>query len=421
MTKKQNIVNLGCRLNSFESSVIEKILDKNNIKNKVIINTCAVTNQAVKKSIGAVKKAKKLNPNCQIYVTGCASDIDRKSFSKLKIVDKFIPNVRKTDESLYTSNDFEKLLKNTKEKSFNFPILKEKNLNRTRALLQIQQGCNHRCTFCIIPFGRGNSISLPIKGILENVNKLLSWGYKEIIFTGVDITSYGNDLPGKPKLGSIIRRILDMQPNLKRIRFSSIDPAEIDEELFNLFSYEKRVLPHIHLSVQAGNDLILKRMKRRHTRKNLISLCNKLRKNRPEITIGADLIVGFPTESKENFLDTLDCIKKCSFSNIHIFPFSPKENTPASRMPQISNFEKSRRVKIVHTLSNRIQRKIMLQSLGIEKRILFESEKISYTDDYLKISVNNLTQKKITYLNGKILTVVPFSIKNKILQSKLKS
>ena len=286
-------------------------------------------------------------------------------------------------------------------------------------MLQIQQGCNHRCTFCIIPYGRGNSQSLPIQGILENVNKLLSWGYKEIVFTGVDITSYGNDLPGKPSLGDTIRRVLDIQPKLKRIRFSSIDPAEIDEELFNLFSFEKRVLPHIHLSVQAGDNLILKRMKRRHSREKLISLCKSLRKNRPELTFGADLIVGFPTENNKNFMNTFECVKECLFSNTHIFPFSPKKDTPAAKMPQVSDLEKINRVKEMRKLSMKIQEKILLNSLGKEKSILFENEKVSYSDEYLKVSVKNLTSQQKKNMRGKIIKILPFKIENQILQSKL--
>ena len=419
MKKKQNVINIGCRLNSFESSIIKRILDSNTIKNKVVVNTCAVTNQAVKRSISAIKKAKKINPDCKIYVTGCASEIDKDYFSNIKEIDKIIPNRIKTDEEIYALDDIEEILEDTQKKMFSFPILKERFHSRTRALLQIQQGCNHRCTFCIIPYGRGNSQSLPIQGIIENVNKLLSWGYKEIVFTGVDITSYGNDLPGKPSLGNTIRRVLDIQPKLKRIRFSSIDPAEIDDELFNLFSFEKRVLPHIHLSVQAGDNLILKRMKRRHSRENLISLCNSLRKNRPELTFGADLIVGFPTEDNKNFMNTFECVKECLFSNMHIFPFSPKKNTPASKMPQVSNLEKIKRVKEMQKLSIKIKNKILLKSLGKEKNILFENEKVSYSDEYLKVSVKNLTNKQIKNLRGKIIKVLPFEIENQILQSKL--
>ena len=419
MKKKQNVINIGCRLNSFESSIIKRILDSNKIKNKVVVNTCAVTSQAVKRSISAIKKAKKINPDCKIYVTGCASDIDKDYFSKIKEIDRIIPNKIKTDEEVYTLNNIEEILEITKKKMFSFPILKERFHNRTRALLQIQQGCNHRCTFCIIPYGRGNSQSLPIQGIIENVNKLLSWGYKEIVFTGVDITSYGNDLPGKPSLGDTIKRVLDIQPKLKRIRFSSIDPAEIDDELFNLFSFEKRVLPHIHLSVQAGDNLILKRMKRRHSREKLISLCKSLRKNRPELTFGADLIVGFPTENNKNFMNTFECVKECLFSNTHIFPFSPKKDTPAAKMPQVSDLEKINRVKEMRKLSMKIQEKILLNSLGKEKSILFENEKVSYSDEYLKVSVKNLTSQQKKNMRGKIIKILPFKIENQILQSKL--
>ena len=366
----------------------------------------------MKKSISAIKKAKKLNPKSQIYVTGCASQVHRNIFSKLKIIDKIIPNANKTDERLYKNYSINDLVEITQKKNFVFPVLRDKSKNRTRALLQIQQGCDHRCTFCIIPYGRGNAQSLPIKNILENVNKLLNWGYKEVTFTGIDITSYGNDLPGKPKLGNVIRRILDLQPKLQRVRFSSIDPAEIDEELFNLFCFEKKIMPHIHLSAQAGDNLILKRMKRRHTRENLISLCKQVKKLRPEITFGADIIVGFPTENNENFKNTLECIRECNFSNTHIFPFSAKFGTPASKMPQVSSKEKIQRVALARSLSNQIQKKFLEKKLLKPIKILFENEKISYSDDYFKVSVKNLSDKQKSNLKGEIISVSPIEVIN---------
>ena len=379
-----DVINLGCRLNSYESEVIFDILSKKNIKNVTVVNTCAVTNQAVKKSELAIKKAKKENPNNKILVTGCASQIDKKKFESIDYVERVIDNSVKTNQNAY-SKDFDT---QEIEKNFSFSNSLKKFKNRTRALLQIQQGCNHRCTFCIIPFGRGNSVSLPLGEIVSRTKILLNTGYKEIIFTGIDLTSYGNDLPGKPRLGNIIKRLLKLIPELNRIRFSSIDPAEVDDELIKIFCFEKKILPHIHFSVQAGDDLILKRMKRRHDRHALIKLCKKIRTSRPEMTFGADLIVGFPTEDQIQFKNTTECVKECGFTNIHIFPFSPKEGTPASKMPQVSNIDKNKRVSDLRELGAKIKLNKMKQKIGKKINVLFESLKLSYTDDYFKLRIN---------------------------------
>jgi len=309
------VINLGCRLNFFESEVIKNILIQEGLNNKIVINTCAVTNQAVKKSIDEVKKAAKSFPNHKIIVTGCASQIEKKKFSTLKNVSQLIENKNKTHAESYTR----KLTK--KRKDFNFPFFDNFTSSRSRAMLQIQQGCDHRCTFCIIPYGRGDSKSLSFHEIVERTENILQRGYSEIIFTGVDLTSYGHDLPGKPKLGNIIKRLLTVQPKLKRLRLSSIDPAEIDSDLLQLLCYEKRLLPHLHLSLQSGSNLILKRMKRRHNREEAINFCEKIKNIRSEIILGADIIAGFPTETNEMFNQTLDLIEKCNLTILHIFPF----------------------------------------------------------------------------------------------------
>ena len=373
------VINLGCRLNFFESEVIKNILDQENLEKKIVINTCAVTNQAVRKSINEVKKASRKFPNYQIYVTGCASQVNEKVFSDLKNVHKIVDNKRKTLPESYTDQEIKE------EKDFNFPFLKDFSSSRTRAMLQIQQGCDHRCTFCIIPYGRGDSKSLPFDQINKRAERLIESGYSEIVMTGVDLTSYGIDLPGKPKLGNILRRLLNFQPKLRRLRLSSIDPAEIDDDLMDLLLKEKRILPHLHLSLQSGDNLILKRMKRRHNREEVIKLCHDLRLVRSDFTFGADIIVGFPTETNQMFKNTLELIENCEFTNVHIFPYSPKEGTPASKMPQIKEEEKKLRVEILRNKCKDILHQKLNKEIGKSSSILFESHKMSYSDGYFKV------------------------------------
>ena len=373
------VINLGCRLNFFESEVIKNILNQKNLEKKIVINTCAVTNQAVRKSINEVKKASRKFPNYQIYVTGCASQVNEKAFSDLKNVHKIVDNKRKTLPESYTDQEIKE------EKDFNFPFLKDFSSSRTRAMLQIQQGCDHRCTFCIIPYGRGDSKSLPFDQINKRAERLIESGYSEIVMTGVDLTSYGIDLPGKPKLGNILRRLLNFQPKLRRLRLSSIDPAEIDDDLMDLLLKEKRILPHLHLSLQSGDNLILKRMKRRHNREEVIKLCHDLSLVRSDFTFGADIIVGFPTETNQMFKNTLELIETCEFTNVHIFPYSPKDGTPASKMPQIKEDEKKLRVEILRNKCKDILHQKLNKEIGKYSSILFESHKMSYSDGYFKV------------------------------------
>ena len=405
------VINLGCRLNFFESEVIKNILIQEGLNNKIVINTCAVTNQAVKKSIDEVKKAAKSFPNHKIIVTGCASQIEKKKFSTLKNVSQLIENKNKTHAESYTR----KLTK--KRKDFNFPFFDNFTSSRSRAMLQIQQGCDHRCTFCIIPYGRGDSKSLSFHEIVERTENILQRGYSEIIFTGVDLTSYGHDLPGKPKLGNIIKRLLTVQPKLKRLRLSSIDPAEIDSDLLQLLCYEKRLLPHLHLSLQSGDNLILKRMKRRHNRNQVIDLCKKVKSIRPEFTFGADVIVGFPTETENNFLQTLNLIKLCNFSNVHVFPYSSKEGTPASRMPQVCEKIKKERVNILRSESNKILYDQLNKVIGKSTSILFESLKKSYTDEFFKVKL--IEGDEIMSRSGSLLNVKITSRQNDTLIAKI--
>ena len=405
------VINLGCRLNFFESEVIKNILNQENLEKKIVINTCAVTNQAVRKSINEVKKASRKFPNYQIYVTGCASQVNEKVFSDLKNVHKIVDNKRKTLPESYTDQEIKE------EKDFNFPFLKDFSSSRTRAMLQIQQGCDHRCTFCIIPYGRGDSKSLPFDQINKRAERLIESGYSEIVMTGVDLTSYGVDLPGKPKLGNILRRLLNFQPKLRRLRLSSIDPAEIDDDLMDLLLKEKRILPHLHLSLQSGDNLILKRMKRRHNREEVIKLCHDLRLVRSDFTFGADIIVGFPTETNQMFKNTLELIETCEFTNVHIFPYSPKDGTPASKMPQIKEEEKKLRVEILRNKCKDILHQKLNKEIGKSSSILFESHKMSYSDGYFKVKTK---ESKNSIKPGSIANVKIVSRQGDSLIAELK-
>ena len=405
------VINLGCRLNFFESEVIKNILNQENLEKKIVINTCAVTNQAVRKSINEVKKASRKFPNYQIYVTGCASQVNEKVFSDLKNVHKIVDNKRKTLPESYTDQEIKE------EKDFNFPFLKDFSSSRTRAMLQIQQGCDHRCTFCIIPYGRGDSKSLPFDQINKRAERLIESGYSEIVMTGVDLTSYGIDLPGKPKLGNILRRLLNFQPKLRRLRLSSIDPAEIDEDLMDLLLKEKRILPHLHLSLQSGDNLILKRMKRRHNREEVIKLCHDLSLVRSDFTFGADIIVGFPTETNQMFKNTLELIETCEFTNVHIFPYSPKDGTPASKMPQIKEEEKKLRVEILRNKCKDILHQKLNKEIGKSSSILFESHKMSYSDGYFKVKTK---ESKNSIKPGSIANVKIVSRQGDSLIAELK-
>ena len=405
------VINLGCRLNFFESEVIKNILNQENLEKKIVINTCAVTNQAVRKSINEVKKASRKFPNYQIYVTGCASQVNEKVFSDLKNVHKIVDNKRKTLPESYNDQEIKE------DKDFNFPFLKDFSSSRTRAMLQIQQGCDHRCTFCIIPYGRGDSKSLPFDQINKRAERLIESGYSEIVMTGVDLTSYGIDLPGKPKLGNILRRLLNFQPKLRRLRLSSIDPAEIDDDLMDLLLKEKRILPHLHLSLQSGDNLILKRMKRRHNREEVIKLCHDLRLVRSDFTFGADIIVGFPTETNQMFKNTLELIETCEFTNVHIFPYSPKDGTPASKMPQIKEEEKKLRVEILRNKCKDILHQKLNKEIGKSSSILFESHKMSYSDGYFKVKTK---ESKNSIKPGSIANVKIVSRQGDSLIAELK-
>lgn len=328
------IVTLGCRLNAYESEAMRACARDAELHNAVIINTCAVTGEAVRQARQSIRRARRERPDADIIVTGCAAQIDPQSFAAMPEVDRVIGNAEKERTDAFRSEERVQVgdIMSVREIASH---LVDGFAERKRAYVQVQNGCDHRCTFCVIPYGRGNSRSAPAGDVVEQVRRLVDNGVPEVVLTGVDLTSWGDDLPGAPALGNLVARILKHAPDLRMLRLSSIDAIEMDDQLFQLVTQNKRVAPYLHLSLQHGDDLILKRMKRRHSRAEAIELCQRLKGARPEIALGADLISGFPTETEEHFVNTLALIEECGLAYVHVFPFSARSGTPAARMPQV--------------------------------------------------------------------------------------
>jgi len=329
------IVTFGCRLNAYESEAIRARANEAGLNNAIIFNTCAVTGEAVRQSRQAIRKARRENPHSKIIVTGCAAQTEPDSYAQMDEVDLVLGNIEKLDKKSYFINERVRVndIMSVRETASQMVDSFE---GRARAFLQVQNGCDHRCTFCIIPYARGNSRSVGVGEIIAEARRLTEAGFPEIVLTGVDLTSYGHDLPGTPSLGALIRKILKLVPELKRLRLSSIDSIEADEELLRAIAEEERLMPHFHLSAQSGDDMILKRMKRRHARKDTIEFCDAVRRLRPDVAFGADLIAGFPTETDAMFENSRALIDDAGLTYLHIFPFSPRKGTPAARMPQVS-------------------------------------------------------------------------------------
>ena len=407
------VITFGCRLNIYESEIIKKNIESSGLSNLCVINTCTVTKEAEKQAKQAIRKIKRNSPDTKIIVTGCAAQNNPTIFTNMKEVDKVIGN----EEKLYSKNyllDGERILVNDimsiKE---NAPQLITNFEGRTRGFIQVQNGCNHRCTFCIIPFARGNSRSVPIGSIVEQTKILVENGYKEIVLTGVDVTDYGLDLPGSPKLAQMINRLLNLVPDLKRLRLSSIDVAEIDEELFELMAYNKKLMPHFHISLQAGDNMILKRMKRRHNREQVIDFCNKLRSIRQGVSFGADIIAGFPTESDEMFLNTKNLISDAGLQYLHVFPYSERENTPASRMPQLDLHIRKERARILREEGQKQLEIFYKKFLGRTFEVLVEKNNIGRLENFIQVKLD----KEI--LHGEFVTVRLDSISDGYMQGRL--
>ena len=338
MANDVKMISLGCRLNAYESEVMAGHARDAGLSDAVIINTCAVTNEAVKRGRQTIRKAVRENQNAKIIVTGCAAQIEPKAYADMDGVNHVLGNAEKMEAKSFALkqkvnvSDIMKARTADKSRSRN---LAGGMIERSRAIVQVQNGCDHRCTFCIIPFGRGNSRSVPTAEVVRRIADLTAQGFNEVVLTGVDISSWGDDLPGKPLLGNLVARILKSVPALPRLRLSSIDSAEVDDELFGLFATEERLAPYLHLSLQHGDNMILKRMKRRHSREDAISLCKRLRKVRPDISFGADIIAGFPTETDAMFENSVRLVEQCGLAWLHVFPYSARQGTPAAKMPQV--------------------------------------------------------------------------------------
>lgn len=327
---------MGCRLNLAESNALaEQLADAGDL---IVVNSCAVTNEAVRQTRQAIRQASKRRPDARIVVTGCAAQVDPESFAAMPEVTTVLGNAEKQRPDLFLEafRNSEILVSDIMALKETTPHLVHAFSGKTRAFVEVQNGCDHRCTFCIIPYGRGDSRSVPAGSVIEHIKMLIERGFNEVVLTGVDVTSYGHDLPGRPNLGQLVERIMKYVPTLPRLRLSSIDGVEIDDRLFDLITKEPRVMPHVHLSLQAGDNMILKRMKRRHSRELAIELVQRMQSIRPDIAIGADIIAGFPTESDAMFANSIDLVRQCRIIHGHIFPYSPKNGTPAALMPQVA-------------------------------------------------------------------------------------
>ncbi len=378
------IITLGCRLNAFESEAMRSLAADTALTNAVIVNTCAVTGEAVRQARQTIRRARRERPGAKIIVTGCAAQIDPQSFASMGEVDRVIGNAEKMRGDAFCSEERVDVGDIMSVREIAHHLL-EGFSERTRAYVQVQNGCDHRCTFCVIPYGRGNSRSAPAGDVVDQVRRLVDNGAPEIVLTGVDLTSWGGDLPGQPRLGNLVARILKHAPDLKWLRLSSIDAIEMDEQLFELVTQHERVAPYLHLSLQHGDDLILKRMKRRHSRAQCIELCQRLKRARPQIALGADLIAGFPTEGASHFASTLSLIEACALSFVHAFPFSPRLATPAARMPQLDRrVVKERAARIREAGGQALQRHLNTW-LGRQAEALVERDGFARLPDFTAV------------------------------------
>ena len=415
---KNKIVNLGCRLNIYEGEIIKNHLKNENLDNITIINSCAVTAEAEKKVLYEIRKAKKTNPSNKIIVTGCAAQIKPNKYNEIDIVDKVIGNAEKlqaqTWKNLYLLKDIN--VGNILEENSTVPSSIEKFEGKSRAYIEIQQGCDHRCTFCVIPYGRGNNRSVPAGEIVTKIKKFVKNGYNEVVLTGVDITDYGKDLPAKPTFSNLIKRILKLVPELKQLRLSSIDCAEIDNDFWDVIK-NKRIMPHFHISLQAGNNMILKRMKRRHSREMAIKFCKKVQSIREDATFGADIIAGFPTETETMFQDSIKLVDECNLTHLHIFPYSPRENTPASRMPQVQkNIIKDRARRLREKGMEKLKQHLK-KNIGKKEQILIESRKENFSlgkdQHFLKVKLEE------EFKEGNIISCIYTGVENDTLLARI--
>jgi len=380
------VITFGCRLNAFESEVMRGLAAGAGLDDAVIVNTCAVTAEAERQARQAIRRARRERPEARIIVTGCAAQIDPRRYAAMPEVDRVLGNQDKLEAANLADvasgagpevvvND----IMSVRETAEHLIAGLE---GRARAFVQIQNGCDHRCSFCIIPYGRGNSRSVPLGRVVRQIRTLVENGYNEVVLTGVDLTAYGADLPGRPALGQMVARLLAQVPELPRLRLSSIDAVEADPALLRLVAEEPRLMPHLHLSLQAGDDLVLKRMKRRHGRAQAVAFCERLRALRPEIALGADLIAGFPTESEEMFARTLALVEDCGLAFLHVFPYSARPGTPAGRMPQVPKAVRRERAARLRAAGAAALDAFLSRQVGRTAQVLIEREGFGRTEQF---------------------------------------
>ncbi|MCR9108221.1 tRNA (N(6)-L-threonylcarbamoyladenosine(37)-C(2))-methylthiotransferase MtaB [Marivita sp. XM-24bin2] len=383
---------LGCRLNAYETEAMKDLAAQAGLENAVVVNTCAVTAEAVRKARQEIRKLRRDNPNAKLIVTGCAAQTEPETFAKMQEVDAVIGNTEKMTPDTWKGlaadfigeteavqvNDIMSVTETAQHLIDGFGT-------RSRAYVQVQNGCDHRCTFCIIPYGRGNSRSVPAGVIVDQIKRLVDKGFNEVVLTGVDLTSWGADLPAQPKLGDLVMRILKLVPDLPRLRISSIDSIEVDENLMQAIATEPRLMPHLHLSLQHGDDLILKRMKRRHLRDDAIRFAEEARKLRPDMTFGADIIAGFPTETEAHFENSLKLVEECNLTWLHVFPYSPREGTPAARMPQVDGRAIKERAARLRAAGEAAVSRHLTAQQGRTHSVLMEAPDMGRTEQFTEV------------------------------------
>jgi threonylcarbamoyladenosine tRNA methylthiotransferase MtaB len=376
-----DVVTFGCRLNAYESEVIRREAAAGGVTDAVVVNTCAVTGEAVKQARQTIRRLRRERPDARIVVTGCAAQTETQSFAAMPEVDRVLGNEEKLSAASWAALD-------AADKVSVGDIMAVKGVTphridsiegHTRAFLQVQNGCDHRCTFCIIPFGRGNSRSVAMTDVVMQARKLTERGYSEIVLTGVDITSYA------PGLGLLVKRVLRELPDLKRLRLSSIDSVETDADLLDALGSDPRLMPHLHLSLQAGDDMILKRMKRRHSRADALAFCNNVRRLRPDVVFGGDIIAGFPTETEDMFARSLDLVDECGLTQLHVFPFSPRPGTPAARMPQVAGNVIKDRARLLRENGEQALRRHLDSEIGARRLVLAERGGIGRTEQFVPV------------------------------------
>ena len=383
---------LGCRLNAYETEAMKDLAQQAGVANAHVVNTCAVTAEAVRKARQEIRRIARENPGATIIVTGCAAQTEPETFAEMPEVTRVIGNHEKMQAETWKGLAPDLIGETERVQVDDILSVKETAGHlidgfgtRARAYVQVQNGCDHRCTFCIIPYGRGNSRSVPAGAVVEQIKRLVGAGYNEVVLTGVDLTSWGADLPAEPKLGDLVRRILKLVPDLPRLRISSIDSVEADPALIEAIASEPRLMPHLHLSLQAGDDMILKRMKRRHLRDDAIRFCADMRAARPDLIYGADIIAGFPTETEEMFANTLAMVKDCGLTWLHVFPYSPRKGTPAARMPQVAKPLIKERAARLRSLGEELAAAHLAAQVGRQHQVLMENPRMGRTEQFTEV------------------------------------